>query len=67
MWWSKNKNPIADDPEVVMELERAEKQLLKVDAQETYVNRLTAKLVGARELDPFGDNLKISFMPRGRH
>lgn len=69
MWWSKRPSRVPSDVQEAIELrEEAQQDLRDVKAQAPYVAQLTARLVERRALNHFGDELKVTFTPRGeRH
>lgn len=65
MWWRK-RTPVAGD---ILEAQKiraeAEQDMRHLRAQAPYVARLTSRLVERRELNHFGDEITVSFTPRG--
>lgn len=64
-WWK--KAPVVVDEEAQAARAKAEQQLREVQKQGRYVTRLTSALIERRALDPFGDEIQITFVPRGNH
>ncbi|WP_382307263.1 hypothetical protein [Herbiconiux sp. UC225_62] len=69
MWWRKKPPvPIPDDVNEAIELrEQTNAELSRVRAQDPYVSRLSSRLVERRALNHFGDDIQVTFTPRGRH
>lgn len=63
MWWK--QKPHTADTEAADARAQAEQELAVVKAQGRYVNRLTAALIERRKVNHFGDELQITFKPRG--
>lgn len=63
MWW--NRKPHVEDAEASQARANAAQELEQVKAQGAYVNRLTTALIERRKVNHFGDDLQITFTPRG--
>lgn len=62
-WW--RKPDITPDAEAIAARAAAERELAQVRAQGRYVRRLSAALIERRQLNHFGDEIQITFKPRG--
>ena len=66
MWGTKRTTPIQDDIGEAQKIRKeATRDLAKVIRQAPYVSRLTASLIERREQNHFGEQIQITFAPRG--
>jgi hypothetical protein len=66
MWRNRKSPPIPDDIDEARAIRReADNYLANVTRQAPYVSRLTARLIERRELNHFGEQIQITFSPRG--
>lgn len=66
MWGRKRKSSVQADLDEALAIRKAaQKDLTELRKQAPYVSRLTARLIERRALNHFGDDLQITFTPRG--
>lgn len=66
MWWSRRNPPEPADVQQARVLRaQAQTELAAAKQQAPYVARLTARLIERRALNHFGDDIQITFTPRG--
>jgi len=67
MWW--RRRPVVDtDVHEAWEMKReAERHMREAKAQAPTVARLTSRLIERRAFNHFGDDIQITFTPRGGH
>ena len=64
--WGRKKTVRETDVHEALEIrEDARKDLAELKAQSPYVSRLSARLIERRALNHFGDDIQITFRPRG--
>jgi hypothetical protein len=65
MWWRKRPVEAADVEEARVVRAEATAELAQVKKQAPYVSRLSARLIERRAMNHFGDDITITFTPRG--
>lgn len=64
---SKGHTPPADVREAQEMRAEAIDNLMQLERQAPYVDRLTDRLIERRQRNHFGDDIQITFTPRGNH